>query len=356
MEDKNINISISSAAIIKTIFIVLLFGLAYWLRDLVMVLLASVVLASSIEPQVRWFMKRRLPRIVSVLIIYILLALAVAFTFYFILLPLLNEASVFFGDLPKYVETFDAWNPFKTNSFFTSQPVFQGLSNGFSIKEFAQAINTTFSTFSEGFFTTLSSVFGGALSFILIIVLSFYLSVQEDGIGSFLRLVTPQNFRKYVLGLWTRSETKIGLWMQGQLLLGLLIAVLTYLGLLLLGVKHPLLLAFLAGVFELIPLFGPVLAAIPAVAMAFVDGGAVMALVVAGFYVIIQQFESQLIYPLVVKKVVGVPPIISIVALVIGAKMAGFLGVLLAVPVAAILMEYLSDIQKSRADEEKTSK
>jgi predicted PurR-regulated permease PerM len=284
------------------------------------------------------------------------LAIIVTAIFYFLILPLLNESVLFLGDLPKYVGTLDSWNPFKTNEFLSSQPVFQGISSGFSIKEIVSSVNKTFSTFSEGFFVTISAIFGGALSFILIVVLSFYLSVQEDGIASFLKLITPFKHRKYVLHLWSRSETKIGLWMQGQLILAFIIAVLVYLGLLLLGVKHALLLAVLAGVFELIPIFGPILAAIPGVAIALVNGGVTLALVVAGMYVIIQQFESQLIYPLVVKKVVGVPPIISIVALIVGAQLAGFLGLLLSVPVAAIMMEYLSDVQKNRDEQEKVGK
>ena len=87
----------------------------------------------------------------------------------------------------------------------------------------------------------------------------------------------------------------------------------------------------------------------PAVLVAFIDGGVTQALLVSGVFLIIQQFESQLIYPLVVKKVVGVPPIISIIALVIGGKLAGFLGILLSVPLAAIVMEFLNDLEKRKA-------
>jgi predicted PurR-regulated permease PerM len=200
--------------------------------------------------------------------------------------------------------------------------------------------------------STATAILGGVLSLVLTIVLSFYLSVQQDGITNFLKTVTPTKHRKYVIGLWNRAEKKIGLWMQGQLLLGVIVAVLVYLGLTLLGVKHALLLGFLAGIFELIPLFGPILSAIPGIAIAFVDSGFTLAVVVMGLYLIIQQFESQLIYPLVVKKVVGVPPIISIVALVVGAKLAGFIGLLLSVPVAAILMEFFNDLEKDRIMEE----
>jgi len=181
----------------------------------------------------------------------------------------------------------------------------------------------------------------------LIIVLSFYLAVQENGIRNFLTTVTPFDNREYVLGLWTRAERKIGLWFQGQILLSIIIAILVYLGLTIIGVEHSLLLAVLAGLFELVPLFGPVLAAIPAVIIAFISGGGVTgALIVIAFYVVVQQFENQLIYPLVVNKVVGVPAIIVIIALIAGGTLAGFLGLLLSVPIAAILMEFFTDVQK----------
>src|SRR6185295_13630846 len=136
----------------------------------------------------------------------------------------------------------------------------------------------------------------GVLSLVLVVVLSFYLSVQQDGITNFLKTVTPSKHRKYVIALWNRAEKKIGLWMQGQLLLGVIVAVLVYLGLTLLGVKHALLLGCLSGIFELIPLFGPILSSIPGIVIAFSDSGFTLALIVAGLYLIIQQFESQLIY------------------------------------------------------------
>ncbi|MEX2010571.1 MAG: AI-2E family transporter, partial [Parcubacteria group bacterium] len=147
-----------------------------------------------------------------------------------------------------------------------------------------------------------------------------------------------------------RSQTKIGLWMQGQLLLAAIVMVLVYLGLLLIGVEHALLLAVAAGVFEIIPIFGPILAAIPAVLVAFAADGPGTALLVAGLFLVIQQFENHLIYPLVVKKVVGVPPMVSIIALLVGAKLAGFLGIVIAVPVAAILMEFLSDWEQDKKE------
>ena len=137
--------------------------------------------------------------------------------------------------------------------------------------------------------------------------------------------------------------------MQGQIVLAIIVAMLLFLGLTLLRVENALLLAVLAGLFEIIPLFGPILAAIPAVTLALITNGMSSALLVIGLYIIIQQFENQLIYPLVVRKIVGVPPLISILALIIGGKLAGFVGLVISVPLATMLMEYLSDIEKDKS-------
>ncbi len=139
--------------------------------------------------------------------------------------------------------------------------------------------------------------------------------------------------------------------MQGQLVLAVIVGVLLYLGLSILGVEYALLLAVLAAVFELIPVFGQFLAAIPAIAVAFVGGGPSLALLVIGLYLVVQQFEAHLIYPVVVKKVVGVPPLLVILALLVGYELAGFLGILLSVPIAGAVQEFVTDIdlQKTRA-------
>jgi len=144
------------------------------------------------------------------------------------------------------------------------------------------------------------------------------------------------------------TKTKLTWWFQGQLLLGLIIGILVYLGLTILQVPYAFLLAIFAAVFELIPVFGPILAAIPAVILGFVDGGLTLGFMTVGLYLIIQQFENHLIYPLVVRKVVGVPPLLVILALIIGGKLAGFLGVILSAPIAAAIIEFTNDVAKEK--------
>lgn len=344
MKGENRILDITMMSWVRAALVVVLVFALFILRDLLLVILTSVVIASAVEPATIWARKRRVPRLPTVLTVYAVSGLMLAGVFYFLLLPLLGEVSSFIRDLPISLP-----NSAQTLSDPLVSPSIPGaLPASLSLGDLTTYLNSLANSLSEGVFSSVSLVFGGVLSFILIIVLSFYLAVQDDGVGKFLKVISPFEHEKYIIDVWKRSQRKIGLWMQGQVLLGVLVAVITYLGLTLIGIENALLLAVLAGMFELIPLFGPILAAIPAMFVAFAGGGMPDLIMVAGLYLILQQFENHLLYPLVVKKVVGVPPLISILALIVGGQLAGFLGILISVPVATAIMELLSDFEKGK--------
>ncbi len=329
---------ITSGSIVRVILISGLFYALYYVRDLILVVLAAIVIASAIEPVIRWFSKYKIKRLPAVLITYITVGALLAGFFIFFVPSLLKETVGYLDNLPQSISVGDLW---KTSSLSTKS---------FPIKEFVGDFSEVIAGTSEGTFKTVSVVFGGALSFIMMMVLSFYLAVQEDGVGNFLRIITPIKNHDYIIDLWKRSQAKMGYWLQGQVLLAVIVGVLVYLGLVILGVRHALLLATLAAIFEIIPIFGPILASFPAIVISYVDSGLSLGLLVLGLYIIIHQFENHLFYPLVVKKIVGISPIIVILALVVGAKLAGFLGAILAVPLSAALMEYVNDFEKNKTN------
>jgi len=343
MKADGARIEITTGTMLRGILLIIMVAFLFYLRDLVLVILTAVVIASAIEPGITRFSKWRVPRLPAVIIIYLIVAIIFVGLFYFLVPPLLDDAVNFVNTLPEkiaLIET-DGVNEVVPASFTQ----FSDLLPLQSIFESARSIATGA---GGGLFKTTSALFGGIVSFLLIVVLSFYFAVQETGVDDFLRVVTPLRHQKYILSLWKRSQIKIGLWMQGQLLLALIVGVLTYLGLVILGVPYALFLAALICVFELIPVFGPILGAIPAVIIAFTTGGFSLGILTTGLYLIIQQFENHLIYPLVVRKVVGVPPLLVILGLIVGANLAGFLGVILSVPVAAAVKELIDDIIKAR--------
>lgn len=341
--DKQLNISITAGAVVKIIFVLALAWVAFTVRGIILDVLTAIVVASAVEPGVKKLMHYRFPRILAVIAIYLMIFLAFFVIFYFFLPSVLEDLATFISQLPNYLDAFTRAGAFDQYA----QILGVASPSQLSVNDIMQAIRDALSvsgTFTNAF-TAATQIFGGVFSFVIIVVFSFYFAVLETGVDDFLRIIVPKKSQHYVLGLWKRSQHKIGLWMQGQLLLGFLMGVFVYLCLTILQVPHALVLAVIAAVFEIIPVFGPTLAAVPGIMIGFVSGGPFFGLVVLGVYVLLQQFENHLIYPLVVKNVVGVPPLLVIIALIIGGQLAGFLGIILAVPLAGTLQELAKDIE-----------
>ncbi len=350
MEDRQLNISITAGGVVKIIFILVITWVLFILRDIVLDVLAAIVIASAIEPGVKGLMRRKVPRILAVIAIYLVIFSIFFGIFYFFLPSVLEDFATFVTGLPTYLDAFTRTGAFNTYATILGVPSHSLLPVDSIMESVRNALD--FSSFFSNALGAASAIFGGFFSFILIIVFSFYFTVIETGVDDFLRVVVPKSQQSYVQGLWKRAQHKIGLWMQGQLLLAVIMGVLVYLGLTILGVKHSLMLAVIAACFEIIPVFGPTLSAVPAVMIAFVDGGATLGFLTIALYVIAQQFENHLIYPLVVTRVVGVPPLLVILALIGGAELAGFLGVILSVPIAATIQELARDIESGRFGKE----
>jgi len=345
MHKENLTISISVGSIVRVVLVLLLFAIVFILKDLVLVLLTAVIIASAIEPAASWLERRKIPRLIAVLLVYVASALVIVGIFYFVLPKLFQEILAVIDTLQKYTALAPAG---EQSSVLPWKPLIQALTGALSFKDAITALSVSFSTVSGGFINAASSLVGGVVSFIVIFVLSFYLAVQRDGVGNFLKIITPVRHESYVLDLWKRSQRKIGQWMQGQLLLSVIVGLLTYLGLTLLGVRDALVLSLFIALCEFIPLFGPIIGAVPAVLFAYLNSGFTLALLVVGMYLLIHQLENQLIYPLVVRKIVGINPIIVIISLIAGYELAGFLGIVIAVPLATIGMEYLRDVERGK--------
>jgi len=338
--------SISTGTIIRFFLVVLLILVLYRISDILLVVVAATIFASAIEPIIRRLKRLRIHRVLGVILVYLVIAAFFVGLLLFFLPIVASDLISFLNNVPHSIPLADLWSPFQSLGFnMGSTAIAPGT---ISLSDFVNGMQSILVGTSTGALQTALLIFGGVLGFVLIVVLSFYLAVQEEGVSDFLRIVTPVRHHAYIIDLWQRSQRKIGYWLQGQILLGLVVGVLVYLVLMVVGIPHALVLALLAAVFEIIPVFGPIISSVPALLIAFADKGIGTGLLLVGLYIIIYQFESQLFYPLVVKKVVGISPIVVILALVIGAKLAGVLGAIIAVPLSAALMEYIHDIEKRK--------
>ncbi len=341
-EIKNIRVSIGVDTIIKVIIVLAVVLAVYLLRSMVLVLLTAVVIASAVDPVANWFVKLKIPRVFAVLLVYIIAFSIVLGTLFFFLPPLFKDFSSIVLKIPVEINALINNNP-TWNSAVT---VFGNFSTKFSVQD---VVGSGFfnSSLPKNALDLTRVIFSGIFSFVLIVVISFYLAVQKNGVENFLRVIIPSRREEYIINLWRRTEIKIGRWMQGQLLLAVIIGPLVFLGLTLFQVKYALTLAIIAAVFEIIPIFGPILAATPAVLLGFSES-LTLGFILIGLYLVIQQFENHLLYPLVVKKIIGVNPLIVIISLIVGYELASFLGLILAVPLATLLMELVSDIEKKK--------
>ncbi len=351
MENKQIQVSITSSTLITAVIIGAAAFAMWTLRDLILLVLTAIVLASALEPGVAGFVKRRVPRVLAVFLMYLLVFGSIFTAIYFVVPPILDDAGNFVTVGSQYLDSFTL--PGSTNGF--TPHLASDKSQLTSMLDSIFVVRNAFNDPSVGAFKIVSLFFGGIFSFVLVIVLSFYFAVQDTGVEEFLRLMAPAKNETYVVNLWHRAQRKIGLWMQGQLLSSLIGGVIAFLGLLILGVPYALLLAVLTAFLMLIPIFGSFLSGLPAVIIAFSTGNVTLAFIVAGLYLIINQFEAHLIHPLVVNKVVGIPPLLVILALIVGGDLAGFLGVVLAIPFAAALRELLSDLARKKKERAKTA-
>lgn len=344
---KNMRISISNDSIVRVMVFGLVFYALFKLSNLILVVLTAIVVASFVTYAVDKMKKYIKNRTAAVILIYvvsfsIIIGLSSVFVPVFI-----TEISDLVGQLGKYIPDSSILNTFQVDTISGAKTVVSTISHNASLGEVIKSIQGLASSLSGGFFNIFGSAFGGVFNLLVIVIVSFYLSITEKGIENFLRVVTPDIHEEYIIGLWLRTERKIGLWMQGQMLMGIIVGVLAYLGLTIIGVKYSLVLALIVIFAELVP-FGLVIATIPAILFAYIDGGVALAAITGGFYLILGQFETYLIYPLIVKKATGISPLVVILSVLIGAELAGIWGVFLAIPIAVCMLEFFDDLEKKK--------
>lgn len=344
---KNMHISISTNTLIKILLLGVFVFAIIKLSNVVLIILVAIVIASFVESAVKKLKPYIKNRSLLVFLIYVV-AISIVVGLSSVFMPVfIEEMSALVTSLSQYIPQGSFLNTFQTDTITGAKEVVSSISRNASLTDMIKSIQDLISSMSGGFMDIFNGAFGGILNFVLIVIISFYLSITEKGIENFLRIITPRKSEEYIISLWQRTEHKIGLWMQGQMLLGLIIGVLAYLGLTLLGVKYSLVLAIITGFCELIP-FGIFIAVIPVVLFGFLDGGVIIAALSFALYFILHQFENYLIYPLIIKKVIGISPLVVVIAIIVGAELAGFLGVILAIPAAVCLLEFLDDLEKKK--------
>jgi len=331
--DLLINLNLLLLAIIATVVVIIIFwNVMTVIFPVLLLLLIALLLAFLLNGLVVQLQHRGVNRGLSVLIIFLLLIAAMFAAGDFLLAPLAQQLVALGGNIPA--------DQAKLHAFLNNLDKFAN-QHGIPIHLNTQQILNYAKQFGKSALgSTLDIVLGisnTVIDTLAVIVMSLYLLFDGPRLHHNILRVVPESQRNHVLFFEATIRTVVGSYVRGQLVLAFIIGVLAAVGTFILGVHYPLVIGLIAGFFELVPMLGPIAGAIPAVGIAYFQNGWEFALVVVLLFVVIQQLEAHIIAPRVMGHAVGVHPVIAILAVLLGARLDGFLGALVAVPVAGIV-------------------
>jgi predicted PurR-regulated permease PerM len=332
-------------ALIGLALTIALLWATYLVREALLLIYIATLVAIGFGPIVnaierrRLAGRRRLPRWAAILVIYVILIGSIVAVAIMIAPPLIEQAREFSTEIPSLLQRGQQWL------------IDRGLlAQQISVRE---AVEQTAGGGSDAVGTVVGAIWrfvGGVFGLLTILILAFYFLVDSDSIvRTFVRLF-PRGERRRVEDACRRISTKVSAWLGGQLLLAAIIGGSAAIGLWMLGVPYFYVLALIAGIGEMIPVVGPILAAIPAVAVALSVSPS-MALFVGIFFLVQQQIENHVLVPKVMERQVGVSAVVVIIALLIGGSLLGIVGAILAVPTAAILHVLFQELAPEAASE-----
>ncbi len=334
-------LDISTGTAFRVIIILVGFWFVYLIFDVLLMLFAAVVVASAIRPVANWMEHYRVPRSLSVIMVYALVLLVISGALTLMVAPLTEQTTQLVRALPGILERFNIGGLISvTEGKISSELIWQkflGEGGGALTDVGANIVRRT------------RSVFSGAFAVFFVFFIALYLAVDRDSFKKPFRLVLPKEHLPYTEMIIDRAQKKIGQWVVAQIALALIIGVVVWLGLWIMGVPYSLVLGILAGVLEIIPILGPIIAAVPAVLIGLTQSLWLgVGLVV--FYLLVQQTENNLLIPFLMKRATGLNPVVTILALLLGGRMAGIVGVILAVPAAVVISAFLADFVSREED------
>jgi predicted PurR-regulated permease PerM len=321
-------------ATLVLVFVALGFWLLYRFVQVVFILFLAIVVGTVIRPIVSWLYRRGLPRIAGVILVYILL-LALLIGFVLLLFPLIIEqGTTISAAVPGYYQSLRTWMVDNSSLLIVRLSEFLPA----TLPGLAPAQQTGLQVLASaelawGYVTSATNV---VFIVIAILLLSYHWTLLGPRTIQSLLLLVPENKRESISELISAMETKVGSYIAGHGVLCLVIGVMALIAYLIIGLPNALVLALVAGIMEAIPILGPVLGAIPAAVIALSISPSKLIWVIVAT-VVIQQLETSLLAPRVMRKAVGVNPFVSLLAIFAFSSLFGIPGALMAIPIAAIL-------------------
>ncbi|MGC9610788.1 MAG: AI-2E family transporter [Minisyncoccia bacterium] len=325
-------IEISWTSLWRIFIFCAIIAMIYFAWDAFSVLLVGIMLSLGIEPSVNFIgEKMKLGRVFAAIVVMLFLLLVFAGAFYLVMPVVFNELSGFLGHFTQSLSSIFSIN------FPGADLQSLGLDQ---VLNFVGGVGTTVPG-------AISKIFSSILLVFSALIITLYLSIEKGGAEKMVRVILPDSYERPVLAIFSAFETKMRRWLGAQLLISLSMGLLVGFGMWIIGVRYALLLGIVAAIFEVVPIIGPVMTGAVAFLVSMADS-TMLAVYAVIFFFVIQQFESYILIPIIMGKSMRVHPVVAVVSILVGAQLAGFIGVILGVPIAVLVQEVFNYLAENK--------
>jgi predicted PurR-regulated permease PerM len=290
------------------------------------------------DPIFDFLKKRKIPRLVSVIAIYLLIFGLLSFLIYLAIPLFVSEIRQFAQSFPGYFEKISP--PLKM----------LGLKAFQDVENFVAFLSNNLESIATNVFRAASAIFGGVLSTFFVISLAIFLSLEDKPIEKTLIILFPKKYEAYVLDLWKRCRDRVSGWFLSRVIGAVFVGFLAYISLFIFKARYPLILGFFAGLLDIIPVIGPLFAGVLIFLIVSLNSLASGLFALIAF-ILIQMIENNIILHFLTKRFADLSPVLVLLGLTVGGILWGLWGAILAVPLFGILSEFMRDFLKKRKEE-----
>jgi len=333
-------LDISWETIIKIFIAVFVLYIIYLAREIALWFFFGLSISILLEPAINFFRKIYIPKLIAIFIVYLSIFGILGVLIYLTAPLFIFEIKQLSQFLPSYLE--------KINPALDQI----GLDMSQNFDDFTSFLTGSLIQSSKSVIRAIMIFFGGVSSAVFILTISFFLSLEEKGAEKFLILITPKKYEENITALFERAQKRVAGWFGARILSCLFVGVASFIVFYIFGVKYAFLLALISGILNFVPYIGPWITSILLVVFILVSSNSWLTLLYVLIAVIlIQEIDNKLLTPVLMKKMIALPPVLVLVSLLLGAKIFGFLGTIFAVPIFGIIYEFVKEFLEKRREE-----
>lgn len=328
-EDKTLDISWGT--ILKIVATFFIFLIIYKIKEILVLVFFSFIISTLFEPAILFLERKKIKRSISVPILYFSFFAILGVLIFLFSSPIFSEIQKFAKVIPEYFE--------KISPSLKKLGI-EALEN---FENFTKAFQDWLIKASASIFSAISAIFGGLFATLTIFSLSFFLSLEERGIEKLIKTFLPKREEEKFFEIWRKCQDKVSIWFGIRILACFFVGILTFITLKIFKIDYAFSLSLLAGFLDLIPILGPIFAGTIITIFVLINSFFSKAIFFLIAFILIQQIESNVLIPILTQRFIEMSPFLVLFSLLAGGKLFGFWGAILAIPLTAIIFEFLKE-------------